>query len=92
MKSFVDFWMDIRGVTIHIFEPKYFGTGLTVQCTFHFVHNFFLFFTIKFLLIITHSVVLMFCVEDHNGNKSWTSLCFYPQLYLMSFNRCKAFV
>ena len=27
----------------------------------------------------------MFCVEDHNGNKSWTLL------YLMSFYLCKAF-
>ena len=26
-----------------------------------------------------------------DGNKSWT-LCFYPQLYLMSFYLCKAFV
>ena len=50
---------------------------------------------IIFLWIITHSVVvssylvLMFCAEDHNGNKSWTLLCFYPQLYLMSFHWLK---
>ena len=35
--------------------------------------------------------MLLFCDEDQNGNKSWT-LCFYPQLYLISFNLCKAFV
>ena len=25
-----------RGVKIHVFIPTFFGTGLTVQCTFHF--------------------------------------------------------
>ena len=42
--------------------------------------------------ILCECLVLMFCVEDHNGIKSWTLLCFYPQLYLRSFHVCKAFV
>ena len=41
----------------------------------------------------SHScLVLMFCVEEHDGIKSWTSLCCYPQLYLLYSHVCKAFV
>ena len=50
------------------------------------------FFFIDYHTLQVSRLVLMFCVEDHNGNKSWTLLGFYPQLYWMSFHACKAFV
>ena len=59
-----------------------------------YIYIYSLVFFIKFLLIITRSVSVLscpdVCVEDHNINKSWTLLCFYPQLYLIYFQACKA--
>ena len=94
-----------RSVTIRSFVPTFFGMGLTVRCTFHFgtfrerinLCTYIYIFFKKFVFIDYHTLcvsclVLMFCVEDHNENQSWTLLCFYPQLYLMSFHLCKAFV